>query len=81
MKYSIQHIAIIPDGNRRWAKSQGKNPEEGHLVGFERTKDLIKYCIQKDVHSLSFWGSSINNLTKRSFLEVKNLILCHLMTH
>jgi len=73
MNNIIEHIAIIPDGNRRWAKKKGLSPEEGHLIGFERTKDIIKIAFHNNVQNISFWGSSINNLTKRPLNEVANL--------
>ena len=37
-----KHIAIIPDGNRRWAKERGLDPWEGHKAGADRTTELIK---------------------------------------
>ncbi len=70
---SIQHIAIIPDGNRRWAREQGLKPEKGHTAGFDCTKAIMLSAIEHKIHHLSFWGSSMNNLTKRSLSEVKNL--------
>ncbi len=70
---AIQHIAIIPDGNRRWAREQGLKPEAGHLAGFDLTKDLMMTALKNNVTHLSFWGSSMNNITKRSLSEVKNL--------
>lgn len=70
---SLKHIAIIPDGNRRWAVQQGMKPEEGHLVGFEKTRGIIQASLENNIYALSFWGSSVNNLTKRSMSEVKNL--------
>ena len=70
---TIQHIAIIPDGNRRWAQEKGLKPEEGHLAGFDCTKQIMISAIENNVVNLSFWGSSMNNLTKRSLSEVKNL--------
>ena len=43
------HLAIIMDGNGRWAKAQGKNRTEGHKVGAEVVKKITTYCaiIQK----------------------------------
>ena len=36
-----RHIAIIPDGNRRWARAQGKKSSEGHAVGAANLEKLI----------------------------------------
>ena len=35
-----QHIAIIPDGNRRWARSRGLISVEGHREGFKRFREI-----------------------------------------
>ena len=63
------HVAIIPDGNRRWARSQGLHPWEGHSAGAANTEKLIKKAYSLGVTHLSFWGSSIDNLTKRPMEE------------
>lgn len=70
----IDHIAIIPDGNRRWAKANGKTPEEGHLAGFERTREIIeKAFFGGKVKNLTLWGASLDNLAKRPQDEVQHL--------
>lgn len=69
----IDHIAIIPDGNRRWAKAQGKTSEEGHLQGFERTREIIKHLSSNQGKHLTFWGASLDNLAKRPKKEVEHL--------
>lgn len=37
-----QHVAIIMDGNGRWAKQRGKERVEGHIEGVQRLRDAIK---------------------------------------
>jgi len=69
----VEHIAIIPDGNRRWAQQNGKTSEEGHKQGFERTRQIIEKAFYEDVRCLTFWGASMNNLTKRPENEIKHL--------
>lgn len=69
----IDHIAIIPDGNRRWAQANGKTSEQGHLEGFERTREIIQNLSTNQVKNLTFWGASLDNLTKRPEHEVKHL--------
>ena len=39
-----KHIAIILDGNRRWAKAKGLKPTEGHKAGAEAVKNIAKYA-------------------------------------
>ncbi len=40
----IQHIAIIMDGNRRWAELKGVSSGEGHIKGYKALKNLLTYC-------------------------------------
>ncbi len=69
-----QHIAIIPDGNRRWAKSQNLNPWEGHTEGVKRFWEISDVAYEKGVTHLTFWGASYDNLTKRTKAEVAFLL-------
>lgn len=68
------HVAIIPDGNRRWAKKKGLAPWEGHEEGAKRIEELSRCAVQLGVKCLTFWGSSLDNMTKRPILEKKALL-------
>ena len=68
------HVAIIPDGNRRWAKSKGLEPWEGHEAGAKNIEKLIDVAIEKGVKCFSIWGSSMDNLTKRPLKEKMALL-------
>lgn len=68
------HVAIIPDGNRRWAKKRGLAPWDGHEEGAKRIEELSRRAVQLGVKCLTFWGSSLDNLTKRPILEKKALL-------
>jgi undecaprenyl diphosphate synthase len=68
-----QHIAIVPDGNRRWAKRKRMNPWQGHLAGAKITEEIIKKAFDLGIYCLSLWGGSWNNLTKRSKKEINGL--------
>jgi undecaprenyl diphosphate synthase len=67
------HIAIIPDGNRRWAKAHRLNPWEGHQAGVQQFWDIAEACLNKDIKYLTFWAASYDNLNKRSKLEIRFL--------
>ncbi len=69
-----QHIAIMPDGNRRWAKERGMKPWRGHLKGAETGKELLLVALDKGIKCMSMWGGSWENLTERANIEVKFLI-------
>jgi undecaprenyl diphosphate synthase len=49
-----EHLAIIPDGNRRWAKERGLEPWDGHEFGAQNTEKLIKYAMKKGLQCLTF---------------------------
>lgn len=68
-----RHIAIIPDGNRRFAKEKGMLPWEGHKVGAEVFEKLVDWCKEAGVKELSFWTCSTDNL-KREKKEVDFLL-------
>lgn len=68
-----EHVAIILDGNGRWAKERGKKRSYGHLQGFNNLKKLSKYIFQKDVKILSLYCFSTENF-KRDQQEVDYLM-------
>ncbi|PIP28084.1 MAG: di-trans,poly-cis-decaprenylcistransferase [Candidatus Moranbacteria bacterium CG23_combo_of_CG06-09_8_20_14_all_35_22] len=68
------HIAIIPDGNRRWAKNKGLKPWEGHEEGAKNLEKLIQVALKKGIKCFSMWGSSMDNLLKRPISEKKALL-------
>lgn len=67
------HLAIIPDGNRRWAKKRGETASVGHSKGIERFHEISKKCHDGGINFLTFWAASEDNLTKREAGEVKFL--------
>jgi undecaprenyl diphosphate synthase len=67
------HIAIIPDGNRRWATANGLNAWQGHQEGAKRFEEVAEAAFEAGVKHVTFWGASIDNLKKRSPLEVSVL--------
>lgn len=68
------HIAIIPDGNRRWAKKQNLESWKGHEAGAKNTEKLLRKALEMGVRCFSLWGSSLDNLNKRP-LEEKRAML------
>lgn len=67
------HIGIIMDGNRRWAKEKNKKTIEGHLAGANRIISLAKYIFNKGVKYLSIYAFSTENFN-RSAEEVSYLM-------
>ena len=74
METSIpKHIAIIMDGNGRWAKEKGKLRVEGHKKGAENIERIIDYSIKLGVKYLTVYAFSTENW-KRPEVEVKALM-------
>jgi undecaprenyl diphosphate synthase len=68
------HVAIIPDGNRRWAKKRGLKPWEGHEAGAKNLEKVLRVSFDLGVKYITFWGSSLDNLRKRPFREKRALL-------
>lgn len=68
------HVAIIPDGNRRWAKQHNLSVFEGHMRGMSSIQKLVYHAAKLGIPYLSFWGLSIDNLVKRNPKEVSGLL-------
>lgn len=61
------HLAIIPDGNRRWAKQHGlKGYKKLYDKGFQGLTDITETAFELGVTHLSLWGSSHANIADRS---------------
>lgn len=74
MDYNMpNHVAIILDGNGRWAKKRGLSRSLGHKVGFENLKKLSDYIFSKGVKILSVFAFSTENF-KRDKDEVDYLM-------
>lgn len=67
------HVAIILDGNGRWAKARGLSRSQGHSAGFENLKQLSEYIFSKGTKVLSVYAFSTENF-KRSKTEVDFLM-------
>jgi len=68
-----KHIAIIPDGNRRWARSQGFDVNIGHEVGYERLEEVLKWLWELGVKVVTIYAMSYENCIKRSEEERTHL--------
>lgn len=57
----IKHLAVIMDGNRRWAKSRNLPTIEGHRAGVQSLKNLVKLCHRLDIEYLTVYAFSTEN--------------------
>lgn len=70
---SLKHIAIIPDGNRRWAKENNLPALFGHERGYERTRELLTYAREAGIEYITMWAFSTENW-KRKQEEVDGIM-------
>ena len=73
-KIMPKHIAIIMDGNRRWAKAQGLDGSLGHKKGAEVLEEIAKYCNKIGLEALTVYAFSTENW-KRTKEEVGAILL------
>ncbi len=69
-----KHVAIIPDGNRRWARLQGLDPLYGHEVGYEKIKEVLNWLWELGVKIVTIYGMSYENCIRRPEYEKKHLM-------
>lgn len=67
------HVAVIVDGNGRWAKERGLSRLKGHDAGFENLKDICEYALSKGIKIVSLYVFSTENF-KRDKQEVDHLM-------
>ena len=61
---SLRHVAIIMDGNNRWAKQRGMAGVSGHKVGVERIRDVMAACQDQGVEVLTVFAFSSENCSE-----------------
>ena len=61
---SLNHIAIIMDGNRRWAKTQEMDSTFGHITGLENIQNIIQCLIKNNIKYLTLFALSTENLNR-----------------
>lgn len=72
MNHECDHIAIIMDGNGRWAKAQGMPRTKGHLAGSENIRVIAKHANRLGVKSLTLYAFSTENWSRPE--EEKNYL-------
>ena len=70
MELSDMHVAIIMDGNGRWATARGMQRLVGHARGAERVRDIVEAAVDHGLGYLTLFAFSTENW-KRSEAEVK----------
>ena len=68
-----KHVAIIMDGNGRWAKKRNENRIQGHIKAKKSVRESIEFCVEKKIKYLTLFAFSTENW-KRPKLEVQALM-------
>ncbi len=67
------HVAIIMDGNRRYAEERGETVEEGHRLGKDKLEEVLDWCIETGVKVLTVYAFSTENF-KRDQDEIDHIM-------
>jgi tritrans,polycis-undecaprenyl-diphosphate synthase [geranylgeranyl-diphosphate specific] len=66
------HVAIIQDGNRRYARNHGRETSEGHEAGAKTTEQVLDWCAELEIEELTLYAFSTENFnrdpTEREYL-------------
>lgn len=68
-----QHIGVVVDGNRRWAKLAGAKTSEGHLAGAQKIVEFIEWCADLRIPTVTLYMLSTDNMS-RSGQELDQLM-------
>ncbi|MDO7252989.1 di-trans,poly-cis-decaprenylcistransferase [Helicobacter cappadocius] len=58
---TLKHLAIIMDGNGRWAKQKGKMRTQGHKKGIQTVREITQWCAKNDISYLTLYAFSTEN--------------------
>ena len=59
-----QHVGIILDGNRRWARAQGRAPVDAYRVGAAKLDEVLAWCVDLGIPAVTLWACSTENLAR-----------------
>ena len=57
----LNHLGVIIDGNRRWAREKGLMPWDGHVEGYKNVLNLADWCLAKEIPEVTIWVFSTEN--------------------
>ena len=72
-----EHVGVLLDGNRRWARARGLQPWEGHKAGRDNAEKFLDWSLELGVKEVSMWVLSTENLKRspRELKEIFNLVI------
>ncbi|MBI5224430.1 di-trans,poly-cis-decaprenylcistransferase [Candidatus Micrarchaeota archaeon] len=69
----LKSIAIIPDGNRRFAMRNALSVQNAYASGFTKVEDVVNWANENSIDNVTFWALSLENFKGRSKLELRIL--------
>ena len=73
-KNSINHIALILDGNKRWSKKNKLNNREGYKKGFDKIIEIVNYSTQINLNTITLFTLSSENYQRQSVSLIYDII-------
>ena len=74
MSNKLNHIALILDGNKRWAKKNNQSNATGYTKGFENIKNLVSYSLSAKLSNLTIFTLSSENFNRSSINLIYDII-------
>ncbi len=74
MYNKLNHIALILDGNKRWAKKNNLSNLKGYIKGFENIKNLVAFTLSKNISHLTIFTLSSENFNRPSINIIYDII-------
>ena len=74
MYNNLEHIALILDGNKRWAKKNRYTTLHGYTKGFENIKNLVQYSLSINLSNLTIFTLSSENYNRSSINVIYDII-------
>lgn len=71
-----EHIGVILDGNRRYAKSLMKKPWEGHKIGLKKAREVLEWTCEAGIKHITAYVLSIENIDSRPRRELNFILKC-----
>jgi len=71
---SLKHLAIILDGNKRWAEQNNKNLFQGYEAGFNKIFEIVEWCIDNKIIFLTLFALSSENVKRNNINILFSLI-------
>ncbi len=69
----VKSLAIIPDGNRRYANQSRLSVRAAYDKGFQKVEEVLEWAEETDIERIAFWALSLENFKKRSGVELRVL--------